>query len=387
MIRMQKRALVSAGIAATVVAASALSGGTSYASPRSPGACSVPSAQFPTIQSAVNAPACRVVKIAPGFYAENVAIARSLTLNGAKAGQDARSRRGGGESVLNAGGQANITVSADNVTIDGFTLNGPPGGGTAALVLQNGNTGETIQNTVIANQGRAASFTTSRTTFRRNLVKNTATAQDGFQANSRPVRDVTISGNTFVGPAASNYNADVTFIEGNANLMVEDNKSTANGTLVALFKTTGARVEGNTVVGTSNSSAIYIGGGNSKISVSGNTISSAASAVKVANDFTIGTNSGVGITRNTLRNNQYGVNVAAGSATGTVQVNRNTITGNALFGVSNSPTSGASTNATCNWWGAITGPGAVGPGRGDKVSPGVTYRPWLRLPGLALSCR
>jgi hypothetical protein len=79
--------------------------------------------------------------------------------------------------------------------------------------------------------------------------------------------------------------------------------------------------------------------------------------------------------------------VKVGSASDVEQVNRNSITGNSVTGVLKSPTSGASVDATCNWWGAISGPGPVGPGRGDKVSTGVTYRPWLKLPGLTVRCR
>jgi hypothetical protein len=253
--------------------------------------------------------------------------------------------------------------------------------------MQNRNTGETVQNNIINNPGRAASITTNRTRFLRNVVKNTSTSTDGFQTNSFPVREVTMASNTFSGANPAVYNADVTIIEGNADVTVSDNKSTGDGTLVALFKTNGARITGNTVIGAAASSAVYVGGGNSNVEVSGNTISSARSAVNVANDFNIGTNAGVTITRNTLKGNQYGVKVGATSATGTVKANGNSLTGNTVAGVFNDPASGAATNATCNWWGSLTGPGPVGPGRGDKVSTGVTYRPWLLLPGLAVTCR
>jgi hypothetical protein len=316
-----------------------------------------------------------------------VSIPRSLTLQGEQAGRDARSRRGNGESVVNGGTQANFTITADNVTIDGFTLNGPSNSGTAALVMQGGNSGETVQNNIINNPGRAASITTSRTTFRMNVLKNTATATDGFQANSTPVHDLTFSGNNFSGANPASYNADMTFIEGNSNATVADNRSTGDGTLVALFKTAGARVTGNTIVGGGGSSAVYVGGANSNVSVTGNSISSAGSAVKVANNFGDGTNSGVSISRNILRNNQYGVNVGATSTSGVVQVSRNSFNGNSLYGVFNDPASGGSTNATCNWWGSQTGPGPVGPGRGDKVSSGVTYRPWLRSSSLTVGCK
>jgi hypothetical protein len=365
----------------------AAGGGVSYAAGgHTPAAaCNVPSAAYPTIQSAVTAPACTTVKVAPGAFTENVTIARSLTLLGARAGQDARARRGGGESVVNGGTHANFTITADNVTIDGFTLNGPADQGTAALVMQTGNSGETIQHNIINNPGRAASITTSRTTFRMNVVNNTSTAGDGFQSNSTPVRDLTIAANTFSGANSAIYHADITVIEGNANVTVTGNRSNGDGTLIALFKTTGAKITDNTVVGRGDSSAIYLGGANRNVTVSDNTVSAAGTGVKLAKDA--GTNAGVTISKNNLSKNQYGVNVTSQSAADTVKVTGNSIAGNALYGVFNAADSGAATTATCNWWGAITGPGAVASGRGDKVSTNVTYRPWLKLPVLAILCR
>ncbi|MEU4239148.1 right-handed parallel beta-helix repeat-containing protein [Actinoplanes sp. NPDC026619] len=370
-------ALSIGGVAAMVVAATA---GVGHATGRA-APCAVPSALYPTIQSAVTAPTCAIVKVAPGNYTENVAAARSVTISGAQAGKDARSRRGTGESVLTG----NFSLAADNITIDGFTLNGPPGDGTAAFVMQGGNSGDTIQNNIVNNTGKAASITTSRSVFRRNVVKNTSTATDGFQGNSSAIHEVTISENRFSGANPAIYNADVTFIEGSSDLTVSSNQSTGDGTLVALFATTNGRVLNNTIVGAANSSAVYIGGENGKITVTGNTISSAGSGVQVTVYPGRGKNSGpVGISGNTLRNNQYGVKVAAGSTTSVVQVTHNSITGNSAYGVFNDPASGASTNATCNWWGAIAGPGSP---RGDKASTGVTYKPWLLLPVLSGICR
>jgi hypothetical protein len=375
-----RSAIALGGIGALTATAWVVGGGVSFASSGNNALCNVPS-RYHTIQAAADDVNCKTIKVAPGAYAESVTISRSVTLQGAPAGQDARSRRGGRESVVSG----ILTIDADNVTIDGFTINGPVDQGKAALVMQNGNSGETIQNNVVNNPGRAASITTSRTVFRRNVVVNTATAGDGFQTNSRPVHDVTISDNSFSGPKPAHYNADVTFIEGDKNLTVSGNKSTNDGTLVAIFKTTGARVTGNTVAGDGSSSAVYLGGANRDITVSDNTISGAGSAVKVAKDA--GTNAGITVTRNTLRKNQYGVNITAGSMTDPIHATRNSITGNTLYGVFNDPTSGAKADATCNWWGDLRGPGPVGPGRGDKVSPDVTFKPWLKLSSLALGCR
>jgi hypothetical protein len=337
--------------------------------------CNVP-ADYPTIQAAVTAPVCATINVAPGSYTENVVIARALTLRGAQAGHDARAPRGG-ESVINGGLGPDVTISANNVTVDGFTLNGPVSSGTAAIVMQTANSGETIKNNIVNNPGRAASITTSNTVFYQNLVKSTPTATDGFQANSTPVQNVLLADNTFGGATAANYNADITIIEGNSNIVVTGNKSNGDGTLIALFKTNHALVAGNTVKGDPNASAIFIGGGNSNILVDCNTVSSASSGVNVT-DIIGSPNSAVTIIGNNLHNNGNGIKVGTGgvAAAGAVVANRNRLTGNTAFGVNN--LSGFNVNATNNWWGASNGPGPVGPGTGDKVTLNVTYAPWLR---------
>lgn len=351
---------------------------------RAAGPCSVPSGSYATIQSAVNDPGCFTINVAAGTYAENVSIPRSLTLNGARVGADARGRSGA-ECIINGGAGADITITANGVTVDGFTLNGPVSSGTAAIVMQTGNTGEIIQNNVINNPGRAASITTSNTTFSQNVVNNTATSTDGFQANTNPISNLTISDNSFGGANSAIYNADITVIEGNSNVIVSGNASNSDGTLIALFKTNGAQIIGNTVVG-SGASAIYVGGGDSNVFVSGNQVSSATSAVKVANGFGDGTNSTVTITSNRLFNNAYGVNVATNSVSDTVQARRNSLTGNTLFGIFNDTASGGMVNGTCNWWGAANGPGPIGPGSGDKVSTGVIFTTWLVSANLSGPC-
>src|ERR1700674_812979 len=178
----------------------------------------------------------------------------------------------------------------------------------------------------------------------------------------------------------TSINADITVIEGNANVVVSGNSSNGDGTLIALFKTNGAQITGNTVIGGGGSSAIYIGGADSNVTVSGNQVSSAGAAVKVANAFGDGVNSSVTITGNTLQTNTYGVYVTSPSVTtaSTVVAHQNNLTGNTLFGINNEAT--GTLNGTCNWWGAVSGPGPVGPGSGDKVSINVTFTPWLLSP-------
>lgn len=347
--------------------------------------CSVPG-DYPTIQAAVSDAGCATINVAPGSYPENVAIARSLVLNGARAGVDARTRSGS-ESTINGSGP-NIRITANNVTVDGFTLVGPVSQGSAAIDMPGGNSGETIRNNIVQDPGRAVSYNTSATTFSRNLILESATTGDGIQQNSGTVSGVTIADNKFSG--GFNNNADITFISdpaGSSNIRVTGNSSVTPGTLVALFYTNGAVISGNTVVNPTGS-AIYIGGGDNNVVVSGNNISGGAfSAVKVANAFGDGPNSAISVTENTLTNNAYGVNVAAGSIilTETVQVHRNLLSGNSLFGINNTSTGAVA--GTCNWWGSKSGPGPVGPGSGDKVSTGVTYSPWLTSAQFDAKCK
>ena len=79
------------------------------------------------------------------------------------------------------------------------------------------------------------------------------------------------------------------------------------------------------------------------------------------------------VTNNTIDTNGTGVLVRS-SADGVV-VNFNSIDGNNTIGVDNTDTD-VELDATCNWWGALDGPGAVGTGTGDLVSVDVLFAPW-----------
>ena len=90
-----------------------------------------------TIQAAINAAtAGDVINVAAGTYAENVNITKSITLNGAKVGVDARTRTFTGESILDGTGLPSSTYDGikiangvSNVTIDGFEIRNYAGSG------------------------------------------------------------------------------------------------------------------------------------------------------------------------------------------------------------------------------------------------------------------
>src|SRR5207245_4815390 len=85
---------------------------------------------FATIQAAVNAANSGDTILAyPGVYAESVTVDKSVVLEGAQHGVDAQKGRPGAfESVLDAAtdnGQTLFNITANDVTIDGFTIQNP----------------------------------------------------------------------------------------------------------------------------------------------------------------------------------------------------------------------------------------------------------------------
>src|SRR5687767_1735887 len=90
-----------------------------------------PGAAYSTIQSAVNAAAPGdTIQVCAGMYTETVTVNKTLTLLGAQYGVDARTRAAGPgtESVVNGAGGGFI-ITASDVVINGFTIEGASGPG------------------------------------------------------------------------------------------------------------------------------------------------------------------------------------------------------------------------------------------------------------------
>ena len=80
---------------------------------------------------------------------------------------------------------------------------------------------------------------------------------------------------------------------------------------------------------------------------------------------------------NNISNNYEGVYLTQ-YASGNI-INFNNIEGNIHYGVNNENSS-ETVNATCNWWGDVSGPSGAGNGTGDAVSTHIDYDPWLDTP-------
>jgi parallel beta-helix repeat protein len=196
------------------------------------------------IQEGIDLVSGSTVNVAAGTYAENVVVDKSVTLNGAQAGVDARGRSATETMVTAASGHV-LTVNASPVTVDGLQLTGSASaermlncdGNCGSLTFQNNIVGGTAQQAMWFNQ------TSSNITIQQNEIDAssfTGSYAAGHFDGSDVFDDLTISDNDFYGGGMFAGNA--TF--NSTNLQVLDN--VFDGTLLNLssqFKN--STVDGN----------------------------------------------------------------------------------------------------------------------------------------------
>ena len=332
---------------------------------------------FATIQAAVNGSnPGDTIDVNPGTYAESVTVNKSLVLNGARAGIDGRSPSRTGlassESVVDGttnGGKTPFNVTANDVTINGFTVQGATSTiqfGTD-IDLGAGTSGETIEDNIIQNGITGLFLGSGSSTIRRNLFQNnnqpgpisgTAIYTDQFDAGGALTAD-TIDSNSFV----NNQNAGVLLgstsaTDSDSNFAISANTFSGDGNGFLATNLTDSSFTRN-VVSYSLGSQVVLGDGVRNVGVSQNFIENGAT-----NGFRI-------------------LNLNGGANATDVTFRCNRVTGNATSGLS--LTSGqynGTLDARATWWGSRTGPTiATNPhGTGQQiVDPDgvVTFKPFL----------
>jgi hypothetical protein len=331
---------------------------------------------YPTIQSAVNDLTCTTINVAPGLYFENVTIPRTLTLNGAQAGNPAPGRVGAESNVTGIATTGNTPVfkiTASGVTIDGFTVRDP-------LVTVGAAIGIDVKNTV------------SGATIENNIVDSVTTP------------DLTPNGT-----------AQAVYLEaGPDNVQILDNdlrnihsnrsaKGVTIGDASSPNPSVNVLIDGNWIENVVSDTRGAYG-----VSVNNGSGATSNSGLKITNNTITNLNGGgwvhgVGLEASTpgvfVRDNSFqALTSPSGDAvavwfeanptfsTGHVNYNNFDVT-IADYGIAVQPTlAGSPVDGTCNWWGDPNGPGPVGPGAGAKVSPNVTYAPWLTAPTPVGAC-
>ncbi len=176
---------------------------------------------YTTIQAAVNAaPANSTIIVDPGNYTENVTInQQGIILDGAQSGINPVPGRSGAESVLNG----TITVTAANVTVDGFTVNNNSQYGTSPINLNaQADIATVAVNSVIQN----------------NIVFNTTLIATG----NNPI-------DILIGPITTG-NPNITPLP--LNGLVQNNVVQGNNGNIGIDHTTGTTVQGNLVNASAN---------------------------------------------------------------------------------------------------------------------------------------
>jgi hypothetical protein len=354
---------VALAAALLTLGASAVQAATRYVNPD--GVCGGNSPCYTTIQAAINAAAPGdTIEVSDGFYDESVDINKSLTLNGAQHGVDARNRSGA-ESVINHACSP-VRIEADNVTLDGFTVQGSTQADPCTIAgiwmnpgFSGTQGGAQILNNIVQNNISGIEFDNTGTIPAKvqfNLIRNNNNtgpgSGNGIQTNFG-LTNATIDNNKFVGQT----NTSILFAAPVSSVTISNNTL---DTGIAMYISTGISITGNTSIGNTVSGTIYLGGGDSNVTISSNVLNNGVEAIVIENAF--GSNSNVTVSPN---------NCIAGNSVNGLRVSHLGYTGSAH-----------SLSAINNWWGAASGPNynGTGPGTGDKITDPdgvVNFSPFL----------
>jgi nitrous oxidase accessory protein NosD len=252
---------------------------------------------YPTIQAAVAAadPGDRI-RVCPGTYAETVVVNQKLTIEGAKAGVDARWRTGTkGESIVTldadhpdpAAADGLVQLGADGITWDGFLVADNILG--AGISTSKDASGYQIRNTIFNDNGLGL-YLHSKGERKTSVRNNRFHANNEFEQpgagtgiySELGVRCVLIADNLF----EQHNEAGILFADSVATqqcIRVERNKSIDDHTFAAFYASSHLRLVANTVRSDRSGppmpdlepgSAIFIGARNKDVVVAHNQIKS-----------------------------------------------------------------------------------------------------------------
>ena len=337
--------------------------------------CNVPGT-YPTIQMAVNDSSCDPIIVAAGLYLEQVTINRTLTLRGAQAGVDARTRPfvAANESIIDHP-CGPVQIEADNIVLDGFTVQGSnlppnlfPACFGAGIWMNPGfsgtNGGPKIRNNIVqANiMGIALNSTCNIPTMvQLNLIQNNNNpgpdAGNGIESIFG-LCNATIESNKFSGHDNSSVRI---FPPAGSNLGINNNELVGGSSERIVFAgVSNSTVNGNVSIGsTAVNGTIRLFGGNSNVAIEGNTLFNGVRGIRVDDPFGAGINSGVTAHFNCIQGNSIaGMEVDLGGHLGRL-------------------------DAENNWWGSPSGPKEFPrhpTGMGDNIidpDQNVDFDPWL----------
>lgn len=354
---------------------------------------------YATIQAAVNAASPgAVINVDAGNYAQMVTVNKTLTIRGAEAGVDARSASRGGskESIItgastSAGVSAAFYIDANDVTLDGFTVQGENNGSnvenSAGILVAPNMSGVHILNNIIQNNVSglflANASATDPAIIQHNLFQNNnnngANGGRGIYTDGSIfgsiIRNVVIDSNTFInnhgGSGTTTAEAAIAFEAQTpgkqSNIRITNNIFQNNGKAVLFFNTTNILFQGNTVTGqTDSAGTVRFEGGDSNVTIENNTIDNNGGAgIAIDSKGVPYDDSGFTIEYNNLYGNSKDW-------------------GDKLSVIADADDYDGALNAIDNWWGNASGPSGDGHGTGDAIYGNGNYnagKQWTESPG------
>ncbi len=344
---------------------------------------------YPTIQAAVNAaPAGGTVRVAAGTYDELVTVAKPLTVLGAQAGVDARaSSRGKGEAIVDGYALSSTSrssafvITANDVTVDGFTMQGQTSSVLGAgIVLAPSIAGTHVLDDIVRNNVVGLYLSND------SAADPAVIRHDVFANNNNPGQNngrgiytdggvsgglltgVVINANTFSGNVgdgtSGNPEAAVGLEAATAgkqfNVAITNNVMTGNGKGLLVMNANGVTFSGNQISGSTDalSAAIRDEGNVVNLTVSHNAVlGGSGAAIRID------------------------AKAVPGVASANVTINFNAFAGNLAGGVILDAGAYAGTlDARFNYWGSANGPSGAGTGGGQSVSAGVSFAGYLCVP-------
>ncbi|MBL7131536.1 MAG: right-handed parallel beta-helix repeat-containing protein [Candidatus Omnitrophica bacterium] len=353
------------------------------------------------IQEAIDLVDGSTVNVTAGTYAEQVIIDKQLSLNGANTDVNAVTGTRGSESIIDGGTSTAITISADDVIVDGFTLDG----GITLDDLVNPISGGTISNNIItgadnnsepikAQNGIRVGFdaglgvdgvTIEGNTISNNLEKGIRFANPKLGGGTASY--ITISGNKI----ENNGSAGIETYGPGHNTIINNTISGNDGNGINLKFDDGDVVTGNTI--TNNTGPGITLRQVTNTFVENNNVSGHQSPEVINTCPTVigGKGSGIHIFDtsedniirfNDISGNNYGVFIHSKDSLqpSNNSIIYNNIAGNIIYGVFNALVDPpAPVDATKNYWGDATGPEHTTTNTfalGNSVSDNVDYSPW-----------
>jgi hypothetical protein len=346
-----------------------------------------PSPDYNSINAAITAASPgTTINVCAGFYHEQVNVNKNnLTLLGAQANTDARTRAFLPDPTTQSIIEHEcgpVQLEADNIVLNGFTVQGSTLTDPCFLAGIWSNPGfsgtkggfEIVYNIVqdnISGIELDSNCDASSTLVQYNLIQNNSVpgrgSGNGIQTNFG-LCNATIDSNKFSGHTNSSF----LVVAASSNLTFSTNELVA-GTpeSIAFLNVTTATIRDNISTGSTNTfGTVDLFGGNSNITIYGNTLLDGDRAIVVENPFStfgVTPNSNITAHQNCIKGNSVaGMEVDAGAYPLTPQL-----------------------NAENNWWGSSSGPNEIPrhpTGTGDKIidpDQNVDFDPWLTKPTAA----